>query len=136
MNLSQHLPEHNWQHLCQTFSNCSSWEQSYRQLLLLGKRLPSMPETQKIEANEIDGCESRVWLSCTNQTLSIDSEARIIRGLVVILLSLLTDSGEQPLCYQDLRDSLTKLGLAHHLSSSRNSGLAAIWRVLERDGWL
>lgn len=48
--------------LRQTFTPLSQWEDKYRQLILLGKQLPALPDDLKARAKEIAGCENRVWL--------------------------------------------------------------------------
>lgn len=40
-------------------------EDKYRQLILLGKQLPALPDECKAQAKEIAGCENRVWLGFT-----------------------------------------------------------------------
>lgn len=48
--------------LRQTFTPLSQWEDKYRQLILLGKQLPALPDDLKARAKEIAWCENRVWL--------------------------------------------------------------------------
>lgn len=48
--------------LRQTFLPLKQWEDKYRQLILLGKQLPSLSDELKAQAREIAGCENRVWL--------------------------------------------------------------------------
>ena len=38
-------------------------EDKYRQLILLGKKLPTLTDERKAQAHEIAGCENRVWLA-------------------------------------------------------------------------
>ena len=45
-----------------TFIPLTQWEDKYRQLILLGKQLPVLPDALKAQAKEIAGCENRVWL--------------------------------------------------------------------------
>ncbi len=75
-----------------TFAALKQWEEKYRQLILLGKQLPAMSEEEKAQAQEIPGCENRVWLGYQvrdNGTLHFfgDSEGRIVRGLLAVLLT-------------------------------------------------
>lgn len=43
------------------FAKSDSWEQRYRQLILLGKQLPK-PDDQILEKTPlVEGCESRLW---------------------------------------------------------------------------
>ena len=68
-----------------TFAPLTQWEDKYRQLIMLGKQLPALPEELKAQAKEIAGCENRVWLGYTvaeNGKMHFfgDSEGRIVRG--------------------------------------------------------
>ncbi|MCP4955041.1 MAG: SufE family protein, partial [Photobacterium aquimaris] len=40
----------------------AGWQQKYRQIMLLGKQLPVMPEVLKVDDALVKGCESKVWL--------------------------------------------------------------------------
>ncbi len=75
--------------LCPAFTQ---WEDKYRQLILLGKQLPALPDALKTAEIEIAGCENRVWLGHQQRadgTLHFfgDSEGRIVRGLLAVLLT-------------------------------------------------
>ncbi len=116
----------------QQFSNCHAWEERYRQLLLLAKQLQVMPEQYKNPQTLVQGCESEVWLCQQEQQLYLDSNARIIKGLLVIVLACYQ---VQPQNAQTLfKQTLESLGLAHHLSESRNNGIRAIWQRVEQLG--
>ena len=43
-----------------TFAPLTQWEDKYRQLIMLGKQLPALPDELKAQAKEIAGCENRV----------------------------------------------------------------------------
>lgn len=113
----------------QRFSDCRAWEERYRQLLLLAKGLGKADPTLRQESHLIDGCESDVWLSFEQQQLQLDSNAKIIRGLLVMLLACL-DSYPLSQAQSEFAALLTRLGLAQHLSESRNNGLQGIWQTL------
>ena len=77
--------------LKQTFVPLTQWEDKYRQLILLGKQLPTLSDELKSQAKEIAGCENRVWLgfSISGENLHFfgDSEGRSFRGLLAVLLT-------------------------------------------------
>ena len=77
--------------LKQTFAPLTQWEDKYRQLILLGKQLPTLSDDLKAQAKEIAGCENRVWLgfSVSGEKLHFfgDSEGRIVRGLLAVLFT-------------------------------------------------
>ncbi|EPO1791094.1 cysteine desulfurase sulfur acceptor subunit CsdE [Cronobacter turicensis] len=122
--------------LRQTFGPLTQWEDKYRQLILLGKQLPALPEELKQEAQEIPGCENRVWLGYEKRPdgglhFYGDSEGRIVRGLLAVLLTAV--EGKTP---QELQESsplalFDELGLRAQLSASRSQGLAALAQAIQ-----
>ncbi|WP_432452699.1 SufE family protein [Agarivorans sp. QJM3NY_29] len=123
------------EHIEQIFQPCQSWEERYRQLLLLSKQLQPIDPQYQTEQHKVIGCESDVWLHYHQGQLQIDSNARIIKGLLVILLACIA---EYPLQTEPakilFRKTLTQLGLAQHLSESRNNGITAIWQQINTNG--
>jgi cysteine desulfuration protein SufE len=117
--------------LRQIFGPLNQWEDKYRQLILLGKQLPALPEALKIEAEEIAGCENRVWLGHTRLpegTLHFygESEGRIVRGLLAVLLTAIEGKTADQLLAADPLEFFDELGLRTQLSASRNQGLNAL----------
>lgn len=117
--------------LRQTFLPLKQWEDKYRQLILLGKQLPSLSDALKAQAQEIAGCENRVWLGHTrveDGTLHFfgDSEGRIVRGMLAVLLTAIEGKRPEALLAGDPLALFDELGLRTELSASRNQGLAAL----------
>lgn len=117
--------------LRQIFGSLHQWEDKYRQLILLGKQLPALPEALKAEAGEVAGCENRVWLGHTRLpqgTLHFygDSEGRIVRGLLAVLLTAIEGKSADQLLASDPLAFFDELGLRAQLSASRNQGLNAL----------
>lgn len=113
------------------FEACRSWEERYRQLILLAKQLPSLPEALKTDAIALSGCENRVWLGYQRQengTLHFygDSDGRIVRGLLAVLLTAAEGKTADVLLREDPLALFDTLGLRAQLSASRSSGLAAL----------
>jgi len=113
------------------FSTFRQWEDRYRQLILLGKQLPAMPDTLKNTDNELSGCENRVWLGY--QRLSDgrlhfygDSEGRIVRGLLAVLLTAVEGKTADEVLQSDPLQLFSQLGLQEQLSTSRSAGLQAL----------
>ena len=113
-----------------SFTSCSSWEQRARLLMQWGQRLPELDEHDKIEANRVHGCESQVWLvgECKDGhwQFAASSDARLIRGLVALLLARVNGLTTQELKQVDLPDWFDQLGLSRQLSPSRSNGLNAV----------
>ncbi|MBB1202899.1 cysteine desulfurase sulfur acceptor subunit CsdE [Enterobacteriaceae bacterium 89] len=117
--------------LRQIFTPLNQWEDKYRQLILLGKQLPALADDLKQQAHEIAGCENRVWLGATHSaqgTLHFygDSEGRIVRGLLAVLLTAVEGKRADQLLSQDPLALFDELGLRAQLSASRNQGLNAL----------
>lgn len=113
-----------------TFSQLQGWEQRARLLMQWGDRLPELNEQEKSEEHRVHGCESKVWLLGTVEDgrwqFRAASDARLIRGLVALLLERVNGLSEQELLEVDLPDWFNQLGLSRQLSPSRSNGLNAV----------
>ena len=121
-----------------TFGALHAWEDKYRQLILLGKQLPAATDEMKAQAREIPGCENRVWLGSTLSTEGKlhffgDSEGRIVRGLLAVLLTAVEGKRPQTLLENDPLALFDELGLRTQLSASRSQGLAALAAAVQED---
>lgn len=117
--------------LRQTFTPLTQWEDKYRQLILLGKQLPALPDDLKARAKEIAGCENRVWLGYfidAEGKLHFygDSEGRIVRGMLAVLLTAIEGKNAGELLARDPLTLFDELGLRGQLSASRSQGLNAL----------
>ncbi|MBU2883991.1 SufE family protein [Psychrosphaera sp. B3R10] len=114
----------------QTLNSTTSWETRYRALMLLGKALPAFPEHAKRDENRVLGCESNVWLYAYLEDdkyyFAIGSDAKIVKGLIAILLSKINGQSQKDIIEFDLQQYLTDLKIFGQLSSSRTNGLNAI----------
>lgn len=119
------------QTLRETFAPLGQWEDKYRQLILLGRRLPPLTDAAKAQAREIAGCENRVWLGYTRDGEGRmhffgDSEGRIVKGLLAVLLTAVEGKRAEQLLAADPLALFDELGLRGQLSASRGQGLAAL----------
>ena len=111
------------------FSGLDDWMDRYQLLIDLGSEQPPLDEKYKTEQNLIDGCQSRVWLQADYEdgvvNLSAESDALIVRGIVALLVRVL--SGHTP---QEILDAelyfIDEIGLREHLSPTRSNGLLAM----------
>ena len=114
----------------ETFQAAAGWEQRARLLMQWGDRLPVLSDVDKVEANRVHGCESQVWLVGALQDghwqFSASSDARLIRGLVALLLARVNGLSAAELQQVDLPDWFSQLGLSRQLSPSRSNGLNAV----------
>jgi cysteine desulfuration protein SufE len=118
-------------HILTTMRSLQGWEARYRQLILWGKQLPVMEESLKSDQAVVAGCESQVWLvSEQNEQdgwlFCADSDARIVRGLIAVVLAALNAKTGEQIAAFDMDAYFSDLGLLNHLSPSRGNGLKAI----------
>ena len=111
------------------FSHFDDWMDKYALLIDLGNSLPPLEEKYKTESNLIEGCQSRVWLQADYVDGKIlfkgESDAVIVKGIVSLLISILSDHTPQEILDADL-DFIEKIGLKEHLSPTRSNGLVAM----------
>jgi cysteine desulfuration protein SufE len=114
----------------ETFQVVGNWEQRARLLMQWGERLPALPDADKVETNLVQGCESLVWLVGRLQDghwqFAASSDARLIRGLVALLLARVNGLTAVELQAVDLPGWFEQLGLSRQLSPSRSNGLNAV----------
>lgn len=114
----------------ETFEQAGSWEQRARLLMQWGDRLPALSDVDKVDANRVHGCESQVWLVGALQDghwqFAASSDARLIRGLVALLLARVNGLSAVELRQVDLPEWFNQLGLSRQLSPSRSNGLNAV----------
>ena len=105
------------------------WMDKYALLIDLGNSLPPLEEKYKTESNLIEGCQSRVWLQADYVDGKIlfkgESDAVIVKGIVSLLISILSDHTPQEILDADLY-FIEKIGLKEHLSPTRSNGLVAM----------
>ncbi len=98
-------------------------------LIDLGNSLPPLEEKYKTESNLIEGCQSRVWLQADYVDGKIlfkgESDAVIVKGIVSLLISILSGHTPQEILDADLY-FIEKIGLKEHLSPTRSNGLVAM----------
>lgn len=112
------------------FQGCGQWEQRARLLLQWGAQLEELPEALRVSDNLVHGCETRVWLVLDQQTeplhFQIASEARLLRGLLAVLLARIDGLAAEQITAVDIVDWFSQLGLSRQLSPSRSNGLNAV----------
>ncbi|UVE16694.1 SufE family protein [Pseudomonas sp. LS44] len=125
MSLSAHAAQ-----ALETFTQAAGWEQRARLLMQWGGRLEPLSEAERSEANRVHGCESLVWLVGAAKDghwqFRAASDARLLRGLLALLLVRVEGLPGPELQALDLPDWFAQLGLGRQLSPSRSNGLNAV----------
>ena len=124
------------QALKDTFEFFDDWEDKYRFVIDLGKDLPSLSESERIDENIIRGCQSQVWLvhEIKDKTLhfAMDSDAHIVRGLISIVLIALNNRSANDILATDIEALFEELQLLSHLSATRGNGLRAMIQRIQQ----
>lgn len=107
----------------------SDWMDRYEYIIELGNAVQPLEERFKTPENLIEGCQSRVWLTANYAdgfiTFRADSDAIIVKGLISLLVTVLSGRTPQEIIDCDLY-FIEKIGLKEHLSPTRSNGLAAM----------
>lgn len=113
------------------FSSLNTWQDRYRQIIQLAKTMPTYPEHARITENQIQGCENSVWLTFDKNSQDQfyfygDSEGRIVKGLMAIILILANGKSASEIAETDFLAVLKDLKIINELSESRQSGVKNI----------
>ena len=119
--------------IIEEFSALDDWMDKYQLLIDLGNEQEPLDEQYKTEQNLIDGCQSRVWLQADLVDdggskvirFSAESDALIVKGIVTLLIRVLSGHTPQEILDADLY-FIEQIGLREHLSPTRSNGLLAM----------
>lgn len=118
------------QQALEAFSASPGWEQRARLLMQWGERLAPLSDAERTDEQRVHGCESLVWLVGEKRDgrwhFRASSDARLLRGLLAVLLVRVEGSSAEELAALDLADWFAQLGLQRQLSPSRSNGLNAV----------
>ena len=120
--------------IIEEFSGFDDWMDKYQLLIDLGNEQEPLDEKYKTEQNLIDGCQSRVWLQADLQDgkihFSAESDALIVKGIVALLIRVLSDQTPKDILDADLY-FIEQIGLKEHLSPTRSNGLLAMVKQIK-----
>ena len=116
------------------FADLDDWMDRYAYIIEMGNALEALDESLKTPDNLIEGCQSRLWLDAQYSdgvvTYRADSDAIIVKGIVSLLIRVL--SGQTP---QDIVDAdlyfIERIGLRDHLSPTRSNGLLSMLKNMK-----
>lgn len=117
------------------FAPLENWEDRYKKIIEMGRRLPEMPEEYKTESNKVKGCQSQVWLFArlnekNEMVLWGDSDALLVKGLVAVLLRVYSESKPADIL-KTPPEFLISLGFEGNLSPSRANGLHSMLKQIQ-----
>ena len=98
----------------------------YQYIIDLGKAKNNISNNIRLEQNLIKGCVSQAWMHIESNQNPIkvitDSDALIVKGLLVILERLVNDSNIDEIKKLDGAKILNDIGLGYSISSQRTNG--------------
>ena len=122
------------QEIIEEFSVFEDWMDKYAYLIELGNDLEPIDAKYKVDDNLIRGCQSRVWLHPEKEGETIlfeaESDAIIVKGLVALLLRVLSNRTPKEIIDADLH-FIDDIGLKQHLSPKRSNGLLAMVKQMK-----
>ena len=115
--------------IAEEFAFFGDWSERYQYLIDLGRKLPVFPEQWKTEEHRLHGCQSMVWIVSSGDAARLDfaavSDSAIVSGLVFLALRVYAGRSAAEILATE-PDFIASIGLAKHLSPTRNNGLAAL----------
>jgi cysteine desulfuration protein SufE len=120
--------------IIEEFSVFDDWMDKYNYLIDLGKDLPVIDPRYKVKDYLIEGCQSKVWLypefNGSVVTFSADSDAIITRGIVSLLIKVLSGRTPREIINADLY-FIDSIGLRQNLSPTRSNGLLSMIKQMK-----
>ncbi|OOF58356.1 SufE family protein [Rodentibacter myodis] len=123
--------------MIEQLKNAQNWEERYRFIIQAGKNFPRPTDEELAQMPPITGCEAQMWFQIIPQNdrtfqFKAFSEARIMNGLLWILLQEINGKTAEALQAFDLTAFFTNLGIAQRLSETRLNGLNQIGQRLKQ----
>ncbi|WP_372873153.1 SufE family protein [Shewanella sp.] len=120
-------------------ASAPNWQEKYRALMLGGKALTPLPAQWQTEEARVRGCESAAWLYHHANAQAGElrhyfiaaSDARIVNGLIALLLGQLSGQTAQYITAFDIEAYFKAIGLDGQLSPSRTNGLYALAQAIQ-----
>ena len=117
------------------FSFFENWEEKYSYLIDLGKKIEPLNDVYKTDHYKVKGCTSNVWLvpeiSGEKIMFQADSDALIVRGLIMILYCAYFNKTRDERAQVDIQGFFQEIGLDQHLSPNRRNGFFAMVERLQ-----
>ena len=119
--------------IVENFALLDDWDDRYRYVIELGRGLAPLPDADRNDANKVQGCTSQVWVATSVRHGAApvldfigDSDAHIVRGLVAILLAMVSGRTASEILAADPIALFETLGLREHLTPQRSNGFSRI----------
>ena len=125
--------QENINQIIENFSYFDNWENRYEYVIDLGKKMPKIDESLKIDEFKVQGCTSNLWVIPEIKGNKINfngaSDSVIVQGLFAILSSVYSGSTAKEII-NNPPTFLEKIELKEHLGPSRANGLNSLIKHL------
>lgn len=119
------------------FEVYDDWMDKYNYLIELSRDLPLIDPKLKVKDNQINGCQSKVWLNAEFRNgvidFSADSDAIITKGIISLLIRVLSGRDPSEIMNADLW-FIDRIGLHQNLSPTRSNGLLSMIKQMKLYG--
>ena len=122
-----------------SFELLGDWDTRYQYLVELGEQLPPLPESERVEANRVKACMSKVWVYAREDTdraghihFGGDCDTGIIKGVLALLIQLADGKTLAEIEAFDMDEFFERLQLGEHLSPNRHVGVYAIVDLMKQ----
>ena len=121
--------------MLENLKQAKNWEDRYRFIIQARKHLPQPSPDSYTKMRSIQGCEAGLWFKAIPQNddtfqFQAYSEARIMNGLLWLLLQNIDGQTRDQLQQFNIRQFFDELGIASRLSETRLNGLKQIEEIL------
>ena len=121
--------------MLENIKQAKNWEERYRFIIQTGKLLSQPSPDELAQMQSIQGCEAGLWFKTIPQNdgtfqFQAYSEARIMNGLLWLLLQNINGQTRNQLQQLNIRQFFDELGIASRLSETRLNGLKQIEEIL------
>ena len=125
--------------IVETFELLGDWDTRYEYLVELGEQLPPIPESERVEANRVKACMSKVWVYAREDPdrpghvrFGGDCDTGIIKGVLALLIQLADGKTLAEIEAIDMHEFFEGLKLGEHLSPNRHVGVYAIVDLMKQ----
>ena len=120
------------------FSAFEEWMDKYEYIIELGKSLPIIDSSEKVDSNLIKGCQSRVWVHTSFEDgklyFTADSDAIITKGIISLLIKVYNGRTPSEILSSDL-SFIDRIGLKENLTPTRTNGLLSMIEQIRTEAY-
>ena len=123
--------------IVEEFEFLDDWEDRYKQIIDMGRKLPDLPAEYRSDEHLLRGCQSVVHFAAEHRDGEVvfhaASDAAIVQGLIALLLRVYSRRTPREIGEADT-GFLGEIGLDSHLSPTRKNGLASMIAAIKTEG--